>query len=344
MIEASIIIPTYNRCRSLKRTLESLRKLNFPLNKFEIVLVDNNSSDDTPKVAFHFRKLGLPIKYIKEGRLSFTVARHTGARIARGRVLLYIDDDVTVSKEWLKTATSAFAKNPRIGMIGGPIKPIYEKRPPKWVSRMNPIWLSLFDCGTKEKEISSVPGPNLAIRKSVLKEVGGFPPDTIGVESENQPGTIEKIYIGPGDGGLSQKVKNANYKIIYVPKALVYHHIPSVRLTKQWWHDRLIGEGCCHAIFFQHKDNLNRIQLFLKVLLSLRSAAKEMVFRCALGFLAKPATEFHEFQLSYHLSRMKTEWILARNPGLANHLWKIGLSGILPKNHKKLLKLMHKKR
>src|SRR6185436_4078566 len=89
--------------------------------------------------------------------------------------------------------------------------------------------------------------PNLAVRRDVLDQVGGFPPDTMGVESADKPGTVEKIYVGDGDWGLSCRVKAAGYKLMYTPHGRVQHCIPPVRLTRKWWISRHVGEAFMHA-------------------------------------------------------------------------------------------------
>jgi glycosyltransferase involved in cell wall biosynthesis len=324
----------------LLRALESLNALDFPHDAFEVVIVDNNSSDDTRQTAESARlKTGLNIKYVMEERLSFTVARHAGANTASGDILLYIDDDVTVTQGWMRAIVDAFDSNTKVGMAGGAIDPIFEAIPPPWVYQMDSIWLSLFNYGDKTREIFGVPGPNLCIRSSVLKEVGGFPPDTIGVEAEGRAGTFEKIYIGPGDWGLSQKVKAAGYKILYVAGAGVYHHIPPVRLSKGWWYARLSGEGCYLAITYQHDHQNSSFKLLLRSLYSLGLATKEMVYR-SIASLIRKYKEPHDFQVAFYLSRAKIEFLLARYPNLADCLWEIGLKGIKPGEDIGVLRLL----
>lgn len=339
-VKASVIIPTYNRSHSLARALRSLNELDFPRDQWEVVVVDNNSTDDTKQIAEATRSsMALNLKYVREERLSFTVARHTGGAAAEGDILLYIDDDVTVETGWMKAVIEGFQYDPKIGMVGGPIKPIFEVDPPEWVLKMDGIWLSLFDCGNETREVLGVPGPNLCIRKSVLAEVGGFPADTIGVEAEGKPGTVEKIYIGTGDWGLSQKVRGAGFKIIYVHDAIVHHHIPPIRMTKRWWHSRLAGEGCCDAITYQHEHYQGSAKLRLKSLFSLALAGKVALFWIAAPLRGEP-TEQYMFRISYYRSRMKTELALARRPDFADRLWEIGLSGVLSDDDKKLLRLL----
>ena len=160
---ASVIIPTYNRSHSLARALRSLSELDFPRDQWEVVVVDNNSTDDTKQIAEAARSsMALNLRYVKEERLSFTVARHTGAAAAEGDILLYIDDDVTVETGWMKAVIEGFQSDSKAGMVGGPIKPIFEVDPPEWVLKMDSDWnwLSVFNWGNETREVLWVPGPN----------------------------------------------------------------------------------------------------------------------------------------------------------------------------------------
>src|SRR3989344_7987041 len=123
MIHASIIIPTYNRSQNLRRALESICKLDYPWENFEIVIVDNNCTDDTPQVAESFKKRGLTIQYVREPRLSFTCAREAGAKAAVAPIQNYIDDDVEVDPTWLSAIMEIFQSDPKIGIVAGHITP-----------------------------------------------------------------------------------------------------------------------------------------------------------------------------------------------------------------------------
>lgn len=340
-VVCSIIIPTYNRCLSLERTMESITKIDFPKNRFELLIVDNNSRDKTPEVVKEFDKRIKNLSYLSEKRISLALARDRGAQVARGEILSYIDDDVVVDKNWLSAVIDIFNQNKKAGIVAGPILPRFETRPPEWIKKYYSMsgWLSLLDRGRKIHETHNAFGPNFSIRKKVLDLVGGFPADTIGVEAEDRPGVVEKIYIGNGDVGLCAKVKKADYRIIYAPRALVYHIIPSVRLSKKWWHSRLGGEGCCYALTEQYGNKKSRLRLFMQSLYSLG-----MTVRTAIRFLEsavlQTGKERYEFLISYYLSRAKTEFALVRKPNLAQRLWNIALTGVLPKDINRLIRLL----
>lgn len=340
-VRASVIIPTYNRCQSLQRALQSVAELDFPRGQFEVVVVDNNSNDDTPNVAHRFRDAGITLRYVKETRLSFTVARHAGVDAASGRVLSYIDDDVIVDSGWLAAVIDVFEGDDMVGIVGGPILPVFEAEPPDWIKQYYPMsgWLSLLNRGPHLHEAPYAFGPNFSIRKDVLQLVGGFPADTIGVEAGGRPGVVEKIYVGSGDVGLCAKVRKAGYKVIYAPGALVHHVIPPVRLTKKWWHSRLAGEGCYHALTQQYGNEESRASLLKRSLCSAWRAAKTAM-KFAGGAVRRTGKERYEFRISYHLSRARVEFALARHPDLARRLWDVALTGVAPQDIDQLARLL----
>lgn len=330
-IIASILIPTYNRCDSLVRALDSLQKLDFPRDRYEVIVVDNNCTDATPQVAQVYGA-----RYVTEPRLSFTVARRTGAEAALGKYLIYIDDDVTVEPQWLRAIVTAFEQDDKIGMVAGPIRGVYEQTPPDWVRRQDPIMLSLYE-RDDEHEPPACLGPNLSIRRTVFFQVGGFPPDTLGVESQGKPGTFEKLYVGTGDSGISYAVRQAGYRIVYVPQAVVYHHIPPVRCTEAWWHSRYAGEGCCIAISEQRAVPVSRQTLMKR---AAKSALKGVAHQLSQSFgFALNNSHHNAFMTSFHRSQARVWWTLANQPKLTDELWSLALSGVPPTDSERLFQL-----
>jgi GT2 family glycosyltransferase len=330
-ILASILIPTYNRHDSLRRALVSLQMLDFARERYEVVVIDNNSTDATPEVAAQFGT-----RYVKEPRLSFTVARRTGAEAALGKYLIYIDDDVTVEPQWLSAIIAAFEQSANVGMVAGPIRGVYEQTPPEWVKKQDPIMVSLYE-RDDDHEPPACLGPNLSIRRDVFFRVGGFPPDTLGVESQGKPGTFEKLYVGTGDSGISFAVRQAGYRIAFAPKAVVYHHIPPVRTTEQWWHSRYAGEGCCLAISEQRAAPVSRQMLLWR---SAKSTAKAVAHALVQPVIAVAKEPHHNaFMTSFHRAQARAWWALANQPTLTDELWSLALSGVPPADSERLFQL-----
>jgi glycosyltransferase involved in cell wall biosynthesis len=256
----SIIIPTHNRSNLLKSCLASIRKLNSQVT-FEVIVVDNNSIDDTREVSKEFDF----VQYCFEPRTAFTKARNTGADKARGDILLFLDDDATLQGRSLDLIELIFKSASNCGMIAGRIEPKFSKVPPKNLltcQKTHNSW-SLFNQETYPKlfktakqkpaiivegenfyKIDAACGPCIAIRKTTYFEVGGFPPDTIGLES-NDKNYFRKWYVGPGDSGLVKRVLNKRLDVLYSDSIWVEHEVSEFRFSDEFWFSRYFGEGTC---------------------------------------------------------------------------------------------------
>ena len=322
----SLVIPTHNRAPSLKRLLDSL----LPLQQealIEIVVVDNNSKDATAELA---KSYGTLVRYIFEGSTSFTRARHTGALHACGEVLVYLDDDVIVREGTLAAVEELFKRRPECGVASGKILPMFEQEPSEWVLELQRSFngWSLFDLGDKEVDTLSVPGPLMAIRKKVYEQVGGFPPDTLGVETNNANKTFKKLYVGPGDYGFCRLCTDAGYKVVYNPKMSVYHVIPPVRLTREFWLSRMIGEGHCAALTKRNMSQFNDITLRNKF----ENIRKEWrhFWRAKIKRLkgAKDPLISDEMWYEYYRSMHSMGKVLDKNQGLSSYIWQLGKVGV----------------
>ncbi len=212
----------------------------------EIIVVDNCSTDSTRDVVESFmnRKRDSNIRYIFEPIPGALSARHRGAFEACGEILIYVDDDVITSSEWLDAIVGVF-DDPQVHLAGGKNLPKFESPPPDWINAFwdkndGKIWcadLSLLDFGDEVMEINPVDiwSLNYAIRRSTLFELGGFHPDIV-------PKPYEQ-YQGDGETGLAWKVKAMGYKVIYQPKALIHHKIPDQRVNVEYFKKRMFFYG-----------------------------------------------------------------------------------------------------
>ena len=135
MIEVSLIIPTHNRADSLKSTIASALDLDYPADRFEIIIVDNASNDETATLIESYQKKnnGKKLRCIQEAQLGLHYARHAGVRAAAGELLLFTDDDASFDSGLLKAYVNAFTKNLAMVAAGGPVRPIWNQPPPPWL-------------------------------------------------------------------------------------------------------------------------------------------------------------------------------------------------------------------
>ena len=262
----SIIIPTLNRANLLELAIKSFCEQGFPPEKFEILVVDNGSTDQTKDVAEKAIAL-FPchqIRYICESEPGLLSGRHRGASEAKGEILTFVDDDIEAAPYWLEAIYSTF-NDPTVQLVGGRNLPKYEVAPPKWLDW---FWsdhpygrvygsLSLLDFGEQVRVIDAnyVWGLNFSIRKSAIFELGGFHPDCI-------PKHLQYLQ-GDGESGLTQKANVRGFKTLYQPQALVYHHVSKERMTHSYFDQRYFYQGVCDSYtqIRASEEPLNRASL-----------------------------------------------------------------------------------
>ena len=240
----SVIIPTRNRAALLKDALESICVQSLTSDCFEVLVIDNASTDNTRLIVEESRTSHPDIHYIHEEKPGLHNGRHRGAQQAKGEVLVFVDDDIIAAPGWLKAIHETF-KDPAVALAGGKILPKWEGDVPRWIElftvRTELGWtignLSLLDFGDMKKDIPAgyVYGCNFSIRKSVLFECGGFHPDAMPQELIR--------YRGDGESALSRKIMEKGYRIVYEPDALVYHRVPKERLTADYFCRRAFNQG-----------------------------------------------------------------------------------------------------
>jgi len=245
----SVIIPTRNRSEFLRMALQSLQSQTFSLDRYEVLVIDNGSTDATKKVIESFQQSIGNIRYFFDATPGLHVGRHVGLREAKEDILVYADDDIEATPTWLEGIAESF-QDQEVVLVGGKNLPKYEVAPPDWIEKMwkedengNRIlgYLSLLDLGDEIKEINPnyVYGCNFSIRKSMLLEAGGFHPDAM-------PQELIK-YRGDGESHVSTYILSNGYKTVYNPKVSVYHMVPSSRMTKEYFCRRAFNEGISHS-------------------------------------------------------------------------------------------------
>jgi glucosyl-dolichyl phosphate glucuronosyltransferase len=220
--EISLVICTYNRCRYLPEALESIRNQNLPAEKFELVIVDNNSTDDTATIAQKFISDNphLNARYVFEAEKGLSVARNRGLQEAASPIVNYVDDDAILSPGYLEAMLYFFTTHPGAAGAGGKVIPKYESgQAPEWMSKYLDGFIGKKDHGTEVRaftEAMKYPvGCNMAYRKTILQQAGGF---------------NAQLQFRSDDKFIFQQVKKISTQIFYVPDAWLYHYIDAHRL------------------------------------------------------------------------------------------------------------------
>ena len=242
-MKVTTILCTYNRCQSLARALDSLAVSILPETiDWEVLVVDNNSSDQTEAVVRDFRRR-YPgrFRYLFERQQGKSYALNAGIREACGDILAFVDDDVTVESMWLQNLTSALHDSQWAGS-GGRILPVRGFVPPRWLAIDGPCSLvgalcAYFDPGDVPGELKDPPfGANMAFRKEMFDTYGHFRTDL---------GPFPNGKIGFEDTEFGRRLMAGGERLRYVPSAVVYHEVPENRVRKEfllaWWFD--FGRG-----------------------------------------------------------------------------------------------------
>ncbi|MCL4874361.1 glycosyltransferase [bacterium] len=284
----SVIICTYNRSALLKDSMRSIIGQDFPKGEYEIVVVDNNSNDSTKEVVEGFASSSpVRIKYVFEGRQGLSNARNTGVRNADGEIIVFTDDDIEADVNWLKEYDRAF-RDPEVYSAGGPLRPVWLGKRPDWLTDefLGFIAVSEFmearKNGNEFKDENDNPwGANMAFRRRVFEEFGGFPEDL---------GRTGKLLLSNEEILLCMRIKREGKRTVLVPGAVVHHKISASRLNKRWFLRRFYWQGRSDAVLGSALKAYPYAQLRLSTRdLEMAIGVPEFAIRCqeryAMGFL-----------------------------------------------------------
>ena len=241
----SVIVPTHNRPDYVIDAVRSIARQTTPdSGPFEILVVEN-----TPRATLgpRFEKLAteLPVavRVFHEARPGLHQARHRGALEARGSILVYVDDDVLAPSGWLAAMVEPFDSE-AVAIVGGPVRPRWEAPRPVWLDQFPSSYLSLLDADGDAHDFDYPDGAygcNMAVRRDVLIQVGGFHPDAMGWDRS-------RFWLrGDGEVGLHFRVLNAGYRSVFQPSAVIEHRIPGARLTFSAMRRRALLVGLSHS-------------------------------------------------------------------------------------------------
>lgn len=239
-MDASVVICTYNRADLLGRTLDSLAASRVPDGlSWEVVVVDNNSTDDTADVV-RARVAGYPcpLRVMTERTQGKSPALNSGILASAGRVIVFTDDDVWIPPGWLAAGVEPLLADGDIEYTGGPVHPMWEVEPPAWIEGdRGLLWgpIALLDYGDEpfvfEDRLRIAMGVNMAVRRSLIDRVGGFHP------ALERRGTS---LMGQGQAEFFFRTRAAGARGLYVPEMWLRHHVPAERLTRdyyrRWWY------------------------------------------------------------------------------------------------------------
>ena len=228
----SVIVCTFNRAESMRITLASLTDQVFDPKRFEIVVVDNHSTDETRNVVLQSQQASpVAIQYLYEAQQGKSYALNAGIHAAKGRILAFTDDDVTVDKHWLFQIDEAF-QGSSVDAVGGRVVPLLPFEKPRWFHDKFMAVIGGCDRGDKPHLLQAprglLHGANFSIRAGIVHKLGGFRTDL---------GSARLLR--SEDTEMCLRLLQHGYSVLYHPDVVVFHRVIVTRLTKRyvrhWW-------------------------------------------------------------------------------------------------------------
>ncbi|MGB9499906.1 MAG: glycosyltransferase [Dissulfuribacterales bacterium] len=244
----SVVVCTHRNPDLLAKTLDSLSRQTLNKELFEVIVVDNNSQDNTKDVVGKYSE----VRYVLETELGLSHARNTGISAARGDIIAFIDDDAEASPVWVEALLKTYDSVPQACAVGGKVLPIWDAQKPEWLTEKYYRSLSLVEWGENPRSLhwpERIIGTNCSFRRQVFTDIGHF---------DTSLGRIGSAMLGNEDTEIQQRIHSSGHLVYYTPQAVVYHHVPASRMTKEYFQRRLEGTRVSEVILTLRSQGRNQ--------------------------------------------------------------------------------------
>ena len=210
----SVVVATYNRASLLKKTLKSLARQDIPKNEYEVLVINDGSTDETEEIITAFKNThpDLNLIYLTQENRGVAAARNLGTGHAKGHVVFFTDDDCVVPPDWISTLAKAYERHPEVAGAGGWYQYPEEKNEKSWFVNytMHSLY-KMYGERMKTEEINNnffLRNPsgntsNTSYRKAILEEAGFFD---------------ERLnFVGLVDWELKKRIMDLGYPLLYIP-------------------------------------------------------------------------------------------------------------------------------
>ncbi|GAX36379.1 hormogonium polysaccharide biosynthesis glycosyltransferase HpsE [Nodularia sp. NIES-3585] len=244
-LDVTLAIPTYNGATRLPKILDLLLKqVNVKKINWEVVIIDNNSSDNTSEVISNYQEIfsnECSLKYFMEPQQGAAYARLRAVREARGHLIAFLDDDNLPASDWLAAAYDFAIEHPQAGAWSGQIHGEFEVKPPEDFQKIQ-AFLAIREHGDKAhlfepERLNLPPGAALVVRKNAWFD--NVP------QKPKLSGKLPGVFVQGDDYEPLLHIHNAGWEIWYNPAMHTYHQIPHWRLEKDYLLKLARGCGLC---------------------------------------------------------------------------------------------------
>ncbi|OFY68983.1 MAG: hypothetical protein A3G23_13340, partial [Bacteroidetes bacterium RIFCSPLOWO2_12_FULL_37_12] len=228
-MDISIIVCTHNRAKTLKETLLSFSQLKWHKGtSYELLVVDNNSGDNTKAVVAKFARENPNIRYVVEDKVGLSHARNRGILETQGNIAAFVDDDIAFDECWGQAILQAFKDYELASCVGGKNIPVFLEGSPEWKIDDVAGFYGDTRFGETPKfiEFPEYPfGLNMACKREVFSKVGLFSIDL---------GRYGGSLLSGEEAEFFYRVNMAGLKVFYTPHAVIHHRIPAERTKARW--------------------------------------------------------------------------------------------------------------
>jgi glycosyltransferase involved in cell wall biosynthesis len=303
-MDISVVMSTYNRANVLGMALDSLVAQDVGDLSYEVVIVDNNSTDGTRQIVESYMQRDSRLRYVFEKRQGLAYGRNAGIAAAQSDFIAFCDDDIVVPPDWARKLHASLAKHQEADFVGGKVLPLWKITPPAWLTGKLPP-LALQDYGDETEVVSlanqrCLIGACLAMRRRAFERAGYF--DTATQRVGDSVGSTEdhewemKVWLNGGIG-------------VYVPDVICYAEIPPDRMVKSYhrrWH---LGHGKFTAIAPRSAYDGGAFQLLGVPAFVYRQLVETVARYLRTLAKGKPAETFHlENQLFFFIGFVCERW------------------------------------
>jgi glycosyltransferase involved in cell wall biosynthesis len=234
------VICSYNRADYIINAIDSLASQTVPRELFEVIVVDNNSKDNTEVLVLDYiaQHPDVNITYFLERKQGASYARNTGAEKSRGQLLCFMDDDAVAEKEYLQRILQFFDEHPEAAGLGGRIIPLYIPAKPAWMSYHVSSLVGNFDYHPEQTVFAPGKYPlesNMIVQKSLFDAIGGF--------NTALPGVVGTLRIGGEGKDFFLRLQALRKPIYYHPQVIVHHVVEVSKLTREYMYRVASGIG-----------------------------------------------------------------------------------------------------
>jgi glycosyltransferase involved in cell wall biosynthesis len=246
-IKISAVICSYNRARFIIDAVESIFNQDFDKEQLEVIVVDNNSKDNTLALLEAYKKQhpNYAFRYFTETQQGVAYTRTRCAKEAHGEIVAYLDDDSTAQPGWLKEIVHFFDAHPEVYSTGGKITPVFLTGIPDWYSKYFFGLVGNFDFADHVKQMTGKRypcGANMAFRKKVFEEIGYFNPE-LGRKGNGLIATEEKdIYL---------RILNYGKQVYFLPQVEVLHKVESNKFDTTYVRKHSMGIGAGERLLWK---------------------------------------------------------------------------------------------